>query len=106
MAKRTFTLRVGLGGQISNKIVWDARDTAGESIVRMMADDLIGYAQIKADECDCTFDVSIDDGNHELLFMGKPHSDRLQVKLDGEDTDKFYGYDRFRTVAEFIGYEM
>ena len=107
MKARTITVTVALGGQISAKSVWNMNDSAGQSITRMVIDDIIGYAKIKADQHRVSFDVSISNGQHELLFTGTHDSEDIRCYMDGDPQKALEAdCDRFLKVSKFVGYEL
>lgn len=107
MEARTITVLTALGGQVSGKSVWSMNDSAGQSIARMVIDDIVGYAKIKADQHKVSFDVSISDGQHELLFTGTHDSEDIKCYMDGKPQEALESAsDRFSEVCEFVGYEL
>lgn len=105
---RELVAKIGLNGHISTTVKWEVKDSNGLSIARMVIDDLAQYAKIKAEEYDTTYDVSVDDGEHELLIIGRAFEHEFDVYLDGEKvTDwKLRANGRFELIASFIGFNL
>lgn len=98
------TVTVMLGGQVSAKTKWDTSDNAGLSIARMAIDDMVSYAEIKAERYNVNYRVSIRKGRHEMVLMDAPDGNTVAL-LDGKPTEPIQtGSDRFTIVSEFIGY--
>lgn len=107
MERKTITVYVGLGGKVSLKTTLQPKDSVGKSIARMIADDLVGYAEVKAEALKASWDVLITDGSHDLHFMGSPVSKRITASIDSEKVKRCdLPHERFDIVAEFIGYDL
>lgn len=100
---KKIAVTIMLGGQVSVEAEWNTSDEAGASIARMAIDDMVGYADLKSDEYNVTYEVCIRKDGHELLL--KCGSYVTDVFVDGEQTESVCTVsDRFYVVSNFIGY--
>lgn len=105
---RELVVKIGLGGHISDTVRWEIKDSAGLSIARMAIDDFVSYARTKAEEHAVSYDVSVDDGEHELLLTGRAFEYDFDVYLDGKELSDWIERvnGRFDLIATFIGYNI
>ena len=105
---KKYTIAVGVGGQMTNKIVMDVRNENGLAIARLTADEFLGFAQIRGEAENKPYKMSISDGEHELLFVGRVGEEGVEAFYDNEPTGKviktYVG--RYDECAAFIGHEL